>query len=72
MIRLLHLHDACDDMASQLAHGDSLSWRLSLAMELVASPSLLIIHGAHPSESCTQILIMIWFLETCTQTFDLF
>ena len=54
VVRLLHLQEACDDMAAELARNGSLSWRLSLAMELMASPSLLIIDGAHPSKSRNQ------------------
>ncbi len=53
VVRLLHLQEACDDLAGQVAHSSSLSWRLSLATELVASPSLLIIDGAHPSKPCS-------------------
>ena len=53
VVRLLHLQEVCDDLAGQLAHNSSLSWRLSLAMELVASPTLLIIDGAHPSKPCS-------------------
>ena len=53
VVRLLHLQEACDDMAGLLACDESLSWRLSLAMELVSSPSLLIIDGAHPSTLCS-------------------
>ena len=51
VVRLLHLQEACDDMAAELAQNGSLSWRLSLAMELMASPSLLMIDGAHPSKA---------------------
>lgn len=53
VVRLLHLQEACDGLAGQQGSSSSLSWRLSLAMELVASPSILIIDGAHPSERCS-------------------
>ena len=52
VVRLLHLQEVRDELAGQLAGKSGLQWRLSLAMELVASPALLIIHGAHPSKPC--------------------
>ena len=50
VVRLLYLQEVCDELGSQLACKSSLQWRLGLAMELVASPALLIIHGAHPGK----------------------
>ena len=50
VVRLLHLQEARNELTGQLTCKSSLQWRLSLAMELVASPALLIIHGAHPGE----------------------
>ena len=50
VVRLLRLQEVRNELAGQLAGKSGLQWRLSLAMELVASPALLIIHGAHPSK----------------------
>lgn len=61
VIRLLHLYEAKDAMGlhkkgSAAAHATSLEWRLSMALELVACPSLLIVDCAPdsaPLAACT-------------------
>ena len=59
VVRLLHLQEVRDELAGQLVCKSSLQWRLSLAMELVASPALLIVDGAHPGEPYCSVLLLL-------------